>query len=52
MDSVWMNDMAARLAGHGVSVLRFEFPYMAQRRLDGGQSQTQSQSSGYLPRML
>ena len=36
MDSGWMNDMAARLAAHGVNVLRFEFPYMAQRRLDGG----------------
>ena len=36
MDSAFMNDMAARLAGHGVNVLRFEFPYMAQRRLDGG----------------
>jgi predicted alpha/beta-hydrolase family hydrolase len=36
MDSDWMNDMAARLAGLGVNVLRFEFPYMAQRRLDGG----------------
>jgi predicted alpha/beta-hydrolase family hydrolase len=36
MDSDWMNDMAARLAAHGVNVLRFEFPYMAQRRVDGG----------------
>lgn len=36
MDSGFMNDMAARLAGHGVNVLRFEFPYMAQRRADGG----------------
>jgi len=36
MDSGFMNDIAARLAAHGVSVLRFEFPYMAQRRLDGG----------------
>jgi uncharacterized protein len=35
MDSGWMNDMAARLAAHGVNVLRFEFPYMAQRRVDG-----------------
>src|SRR3546814_10911379 len=31
-----MNEMAARLAGHGINVMRFEFPYMAQRRLDGG----------------
>ena len=36
MDSAFMSDMAARLAAHGVNVLRFEFPYMAQRRLDGG----------------
>jgi predicted alpha/beta-hydrolase family hydrolase len=36
MDSAWMNDMAARLVASGVNVLRFEFPYMAQRRLDGG----------------
>ncbi|MHC8298925.1 alpha/beta family hydrolase [Pseudomonas sp. ZS1P83] len=36
MDSGWMNDMAARLAAQGVNVLRFEFPYMAQRRIDGG----------------
>ncbi|WP_283190364.1 alpha/beta family hydrolase [Pseudomonas sp. PMCC200344] len=36
MDSAWMNDMAARLAASGVNVLRFEFPYMAQRRVEGG----------------
>ncbi|XKY31035.1 alpha/beta hydrolase [Pseudomonas chlororaphis subsp. aurantiaca] len=36
MDSAFMTDMAACLAAHGVNVLRFEFPYMAQRRLDGG----------------
>ena len=36
MDSAWMNDMAARLADQGINVLRFEFPYMAQRRVDGG----------------
>lgn len=36
MDSDWMNDMATRLAAQGVNVLRFEFPYMAQRRVDGG----------------
>ena len=35
MDSEFMADMATRLADQGVSVLRFEFPYMAQRRLDG-----------------
>ncbi|MEH6350042.1 alpha/beta family hydrolase [Pseudomonas sp. 3JA] len=36
MDSGFMEEMAAGLAAHGVNVLRFEFPYMAQRRLDGG----------------
>ncbi|WP_085723094.1 alpha/beta family hydrolase [Pseudomonas sp. R37(2017)] len=36
MDSDWMSDMAARLAAQGVNVLRFEFAYMAQRRIDGG----------------
>ena len=36
MDSGWMNDMAARLADQGINVVRFEFPYMAQRRVDGG----------------
>ena len=36
MDSAWMTGMAERLAARGVNVLRFEFPYMAQRRLDGG----------------
>ncbi|MBU6961236.1 dienelactone hydrolase family protein [Pseudomonas sp. CVAP len=36
MDSDWMSDIAARLAAQGVNVLRFEFPYMAQRRIDGG----------------
>jgi predicted alpha/beta-hydrolase family hydrolase len=36
MDSGFMDEMAARLAVHGVNVLRFEFPYMAQRRQDGG----------------
>ncbi|WP_085649027.1 MULTISPECIES: alpha/beta family hydrolase [unclassified Pseudomonas] len=36
MDSGWMTDVAGRLAGLGVNVLRFEFPYMAQRRVDGG----------------
>jgi len=35
MDSLFMEDMAARLAMHGINVLRFEFPYMAQRRIDG-----------------
>ncbi|TDV67889.1 alpha/beta family hydrolase [Pseudomonas sp. LP_7_YM] len=36
MDSEFMNDIAQRLATLGVGVLRFEFPYMKQRRIDGG----------------
>ncbi|AMB88280.1 alpha/beta hydrolase [Pseudomonas agarici] len=36
MDSDFMNAMAERLAALGIDVLRFEFPYMAQRRLEGG----------------
>lgn len=35
MDSGFMNDMAVRLAAQGMNVVRFEFAYMAQRRLDG-----------------
>ena len=35
MDSDFMNSIATRLAALGVGVLRFEFPYMAQRRIDG-----------------
>lgn len=35
MDSEFMNDMAGRLAELGIGVLRFEFPYMAQRRIGG-----------------
>ncbi|AUY37108.1 alpha/beta hydrolase [Pseudomonas soli] len=36
MDSGFMEDMAQRLAGQGVGVVRFEFPYMAERRMNGG----------------
>jgi len=35
MDSDFMNALAAALADRGVRVLRFEFPYMAQRRSGG-----------------
>lgn len=35
MDSPFMGDIAARLAERGISVVRFEFPYMAMRREDG-----------------
>ncbi len=35
MDSAFMEAMAARLAERGVGVVRFEFPYMQQRRQTG-----------------
>jgi hypothetical protein len=35
MDSDFMNNMSERLVARGVNVLRFEFPYMSQRRIDG-----------------
>ncbi|MCS4285580.1 putative alpha/beta-hydrolase family hydrolase [Pseudomonas sp. BIGb0278] len=36
MDSGFMNDMAQRLTGQGLALLRFEFPYMGERRATGG----------------
>ena len=36
MNSEFMQGMAERLVANGVSVLRFEFPYMAARRAGGG----------------
>ena len=33
MDSDWMNTVAAKVAGHGIRVARFEFGYMAARRI-------------------
>jgi predicted alpha/beta-hydrolase family hydrolase len=35
MDSPFMAAVATGLAGHGLRVARFEFPYMAKRRQDG-----------------
>ena len=35
MDSEFMKSMAQSLAARGIAVLRFEFAYMAARRLDG-----------------
>lgn len=35
MDSPFMNAIAAGLAAAGLRVVRFEFPYMADRRADG-----------------
>ncbi len=35
MDSIFMNFMAEGLAKYGFRVVRFEFPYMAERRLTG-----------------
>ena len=36
MDSDFMAAMARGIAGHGIRVARFEFPYMARRRAEGG----------------
>lgn len=36
MDSPFMNAIAEGLAGYGVHVVRFEFPYMAKRRTGKG----------------
>lgn len=36
MDSPFMEQMAQGLAEAGLSVVRFEFPYMRRRRLEGG----------------
>jgi uncharacterized protein len=47
MDSPFMAAMAGGLAERGWRVLRFEFPYMAQRRLDGKQ-----RAPDRLPRLL
>lgn len=35
MDSGWMNTVAAAVAAKGFRVVRFEFPYMAERRETG-----------------
>lgn len=35
MDSPFMNEMAGELAKAGLRAVRFEFPYMAKRRVDG-----------------
>lgn len=35
MDSDWMNTVAGAIAEAGFRVVRFEFPYMAERRDDG-----------------
>ncbi|HUT48309.1 MAG TPA: alpha/beta family hydrolase [Alphaproteobacteria bacterium] len=35
MDAPFMETIVAGLAGHGLRVARFEFPYMAKRRADG-----------------
>ncbi|MAT52127.1 MAG: alpha/beta hydrolase [Porticoccaceae bacterium] len=36
MDSDYMNALADALQGNGIHVIRFEFPYMAERRNGGG----------------
>ena len=35
MDSDWLNDLVVKFELRGVRVIRFEFPYMHQRRIDG-----------------
>ena len=35
MDTPFMQAFAKGLAGHGFRVVRFEFPYMAERRENG-----------------
>jgi predicted alpha/beta-hydrolase family hydrolase len=35
MDSDFLQQISSRLAANGMAVVRFEFPYMAARRLDG-----------------
>lgn len=35
MDSDFMQTMSCKMAGIGLEVIRFEFPYMQKRRLDG-----------------
>ena len=35
MDSEFMEDMAQRIVAEGITVVRFEFPYMAERRVTG-----------------
>jgi predicted alpha/beta-hydrolase family hydrolase len=36
MDSLFMDNIVERLTGRGISVMRFEFPYMALRRSGAG----------------
>ena len=36
MDTPFMTTVASGLAQHGIRVVRFEFPYMARRRAEGG----------------
>lgn len=38
MDTDFMNGVAEGVSSHGVQVIRFEFPYMVKRRLEGKKS--------------
>ena len=38
MDTDFMNGIAEGVASHGIRVIRFEFPYMVKRRLEGKKS--------------
>ena len=44
MDSGFMEALSAALAAQGISTLRFEFPYMAQRRTGGGKRPPDTQA--------
>ena len=35
MDSDWMNELSEKLSARGIHVIRFEFPYMEERRVNG-----------------
>ena len=35
MDSDWMNDVASQISAAGIKTVRFEFPYMVERRESG-----------------
>ena len=44
MDSDWMNEMTNKLVKLGLRVVRFEFPYMAERRVTGKKRPPNSKS--------
>ena len=46
MDSPFLETMAEKIAGNGIRVVRFEFPYMRARRTSGKASVRQERSRG------